>query len=125
MSETSANTRRFASCVIVCSFTTYDSTTDEDMFGDLLRHEPMGLNPCSDSINDLLMVWEPTQLVPRASQCSATVQPRTHALSGKKKRWTRCSEMRNLFQEDPQRPGHALKIEIKNKSGKIVRKIRW
>ena len=25
--------------------------------------EPMGLNPCSDSIDDLLMVWELTQLV--------------------------------------------------------------
>ena len=34
--------------------------TDEDMFGDLLRDEPMGLNPCSDSIDDLLMVREPT-----------------------------------------------------------------
>ena len=40
--------------------------TDEDMFGDLLRDEPMGLNPCSDSIDDLLMVWEQTQLVPGA-----------------------------------------------------------
>ena len=36
------------------------ASTDEDMFGDLLRDEPMGLNPCSDSIDDLLMVHEPT-----------------------------------------------------------------
>ena len=28
--------------------------TDEDMFGDLLRDEPMGLNPCSDSIDDFI-----------------------------------------------------------------------
>ena len=26
--------------------------TDEDMLGDLLRDEPIGLNPCSDSIDD-------------------------------------------------------------------------
>ena len=49
--------------------------TEEDMFDDLLRDEPMGLNPCSDSIDDFLMVREPTQLVPGASQLSATVQP--------------------------------------------------
>ena len=42
--------------------------TDEDMFGDLLRDEPMGLNPCSDSIEELLMAGEPMQLVPGASQ---------------------------------------------------------
>ena len=75
--------------------------TDKDMFGDLLRDEPIGLNHCSDSIDDLLMVRELTQLVSRASQCSATVQPRTHALSGKKEQWTRCSDVRSLFQEDP------------------------
>ena len=46
---------------------------DEDMFGDLLQDEPMGLNLCSDSIDDLLVVWEPMQLVPGASQCSAIV----------------------------------------------------
>ena len=45
------------------------------MFGDLLRDEPMGLNPCSDSIDDLLMVRERMQLVPGASQGSAIVQP--------------------------------------------------
>ena len=44
--------------------------TDEDMSGDLLRDEPMGLNPCSDSIDNLLMVLEPTQLMPGASQRS-------------------------------------------------------
>ena len=32
------------------------ASMDEDMFGDLLRDEPMGLNPCSDSIDNLLMV---------------------------------------------------------------------
>ena len=59
--------------------------TNEDMFGDLLRDEPMGLlNPCSDSFDDLLMVREPTQLVPGASQHSATVQPHMRALLGKK-----------------------------------------
>ena len=29
-----------------------------------------------------------------------------------------------MFQEDPQRPGHPLKIENKNKAGKVVHKIR-
>ena len=29
-----------------------------------------------------------------------------------------------MFQEDPQRPGHPLKIETKNKAGKVVDKIR-
>ena len=57
---------------------------DEDMFGDLLRDQPMGLNPCSDSIDDLLMVREPTQLVPGASQRSVIVQPHTHGVLGKK-----------------------------------------
>ena len=32
--------------------------TDENMFGDLLRDEPMGLNPCNGSIDNLLMVQE-------------------------------------------------------------------
>ena len=98
--------------------------TEEDMFDDLLRDEPMGLNPCSDSIDDFLMVREPTQLVPGASQLSATVQPPTRAVSGKKEQWIRCSEVRSLFQEDPQRLGHPLKIETKNKAGKVVHKIR-
>ena len=98
--------------------------TDEDMFGDLLRDEPMGLNPCSDSIDDLLMVREPTQLVSGASQRSVTVQPHTRGVLGKKEQWTRCSEVRSLFQEDPQRPGHPLKIETKNKAGKVIHKIR-
>lgn len=84
----------------------------------------MGLNPCSDSIDDFLMVREPTQLVPGASQLSATVQPPTRAVSGKKEQWIRCSEVRSLFQEDPQRLGHPLKIETKNKAGKVVHKIR-
>ena len=57
---------------------------DEDMFGDLLRDQPIGLNPCSDSIDNLLMLRELTQLVPGVSQCSAAVQPRTRALLGKK-----------------------------------------
>ena len=94
------------------------------MFGDLLRDEHMGLNLCSDSIDDLLMVWEPTQLVPRALQCLATVQPRMHALLRKKEQWTRCSKVRSLFQEDPQRPENPLNIETKNKAGKVVHKIR-
>ena len=98
--------------------------TDEDMFGDLRRDKTMGLKPCSDSIDDLLMVREPAQLVPGASQRSATVQPLTHVLLGKKGQWIRCSEVRSLFQEDPQRPGNPLKIETKNKAGKVVHKIR-
>ena len=55
--------------------TTFDATMDEDMFNDLLRDEPMGLNPCNDSIDDWLMVWEPIQLLSWASQCSATMHP--------------------------------------------------
>ena len=98
--------------------------TEEDMFGDLLRDEPMGLNPCSDSIDDLLMVQELTQPVPGASQCSVIVQPHTRGVLGKKEQWTRCSEVHSLFQEDPQRPGHPLKIETKNKAGNVVHKIR-
>ena len=47
--------------------------TDEDMFVDLLRDEPMGLNPCSEFIDNLLVVRKPTQLVSRASQRSAIV----------------------------------------------------
>ena len=78
---------------------------DENMFGDLLRDEPMGLNPCSDSIDDLLMVQELMQPVLGASQRLAIMQPHTCALLGKKEQWTRCSEVRSLFQEDPQRPG--------------------
>ena len=31
--------------------------TDGDLFGDLLRDEPMGFNPYNDSIDDLLVVW--------------------------------------------------------------------
>ena len=84
----------------------------------------MGLNPCNDSIDDLLMVREPTQLVPRASQRSATMQPHMHGVLGKKEQWTRCSEVGNLFQEDPHRLGHPLKIETNNKAGKVVHKIR-
>ena len=57
---------------------------DKDMFGDLLRDEPMGLNPCSASIDDSLMVREPTQLVPGASQRSMTVQLHTRGVLGKK-----------------------------------------
>ena len=56
--------------------------TDKDIFSDLLCDEPMGLNPCSDSIDDLLMVQELTQLVPKASQCSAIVQPHTRGVLG-------------------------------------------
>ena len=99
--------------------------TDEDMFGDLLHDEPMGLSPCSDSIDDLLMVRELMQLVPGTSLPSAIVHPRTHALSGKKQQWNRYSEVCNLFQEDPRRLGHPLKIETKNRAGKVVPKIRY
>ena len=84
----------------------------------------MGLNPCSDSIDDLLMVRELMQLVSRASQCSVIVQPHTRGVLGKKEQWTRCLEVCSLFQKDPQRPGHTLKIETKNKAGKAVHKIR-
>ena len=64
------------SCVIVYSFTPLSTApTDEDMFGGLLRDEPMELNPCNDSIDDLLMVREPMQLVPGGSNRLATVQP--------------------------------------------------
>ena len=78
---------------------------EEDMFDDLLCDEPMGLNPCSDSIEDFLMVRELMQLVPRASQLSAIVQTPTHVVSGKKEQWNQCLEVRSLFQEDPQRLG--------------------
>ena len=61
--------------------------TDEDMFGDLLRDEPMGLNPCCDSIDDLLMVRELMQLVPGTSQCSAIVQPHTRGVLGQTEQW--------------------------------------
>ena len=47
--------------------------TDEDMFGDLLCDEPIGLNPCSDSIDDLLTMGEPAQMVSGASQRSVKV----------------------------------------------------
>ena len=57
---------------------------EEDMFDDLLCDEPMGLNPCSDSIDDFLMMREAMQLVPRASQLSVIVQPPIRALLGKK-----------------------------------------
>ena len=99
--------------------------TDEDMFGDLLHDEPMGLNPCTDSIDGLLMVQEPTQLVSGASQRSATVQSHTRGVLGKKEQWTRCLEVPSLFQEDPQRSGNPLKIEIKNKVPKVIHKIRY
>ena len=46
------------------------------------------------------------------------------ALLGEKEQWTRCSEVRSLFQEDPQRLGHPLKIETNNKAGKVVHKIK-
>ena len=35
------------------------TTTEEDIFDDLLRDDPIGLNPCSDFIDDFLMVREP------------------------------------------------------------------
>ena len=53
--------------------------TDEDMFGDLLRDEPMGLNPCNDSIDDLSEVREPALLVSGAAQRSGPVLARTRA----------------------------------------------
>ena len=43
------------------------------------------------------MVREPTQLVYGASQRSATVQPQERGVLGKKKQWTRCSEVRSLL----------------------------
>lgn len=38
--------------------------------------------------------------------------------------WTRSSQVRCLFEEDPHRAGHPLKHETTNKAGKVVYKIR-
>ena len=38
--------------------------------------------------------------------------------------WVRCSDVRVLFQEDPARPGHPLRVETVNKVGVCVLKIR-
>ena len=40
----------------------------------------IGLNQCSDLIDELLLVREMTQVAPRASQCSAVVLPFARAL---------------------------------------------
>ena len=87
------------------------------MFGDLLRDEPMGLNPCSDSIDDLLMVWEPMQLVSGASQRSATVQPHTRAVLGKKEQWTRCSEVAQFVPRRSTEAGAPIKDRDQEQSG--------
>lgn len=42
----------------------------------------------------------------------------------KKEEWGRSSEVRLLFEEDPQRRGHPSRIETTNKAGKVVYKIR-
>ena len=68
-----ANTGRFVAALLSATSPHLMAPMDEDMFGDLLRDEPVGLNPCSDSIDGLLMVRELTQLVPGASQRSLTV----------------------------------------------------
>ena len=57
---------------------------DEHIFGDLLWDEPIGLNACSDIIDDLLLVWKKTQLALGLSQCSAIVLPFVQALCVKK-----------------------------------------
>ena len=54
--------------------------TDEDKFGDLPCDEPMGLKPCSYSIDDFLVVRDPMPLVPKASQRFVIVQPHMCAL---------------------------------------------
>ena len=38
--------------------------------------------------------------------------------------WNRSSEVRTLFEGDPARPGHPLCVEIENKLGDCVLKIR-
>ena len=43
---------------------------DKHILGDLLWDEPIGLNACSDSIDNLLAVWETRQLVLGVSRCS-------------------------------------------------------
>ena len=97
--------------------------TDKDMFGDLLRDEPMGLNPCNDLIDELLLVRKMTQVAPEASQCSAIVLPFVQALPIKKEQWTPCQEVRSFLKEDPHRPRQPLEIEMKNKAGMVVQKI--
>ena len=121
VSEASANVGRVVNCIIVCNFTTFDGIYGWTYVWWSAAWWTHAVTP----LTTYWMVWEPTQLVPRASQRSATVQPHTCALSGKKEQWTRCWEVRSLFQEDPQRLGHPLKIETKNKAGKVVHKIRF
>ena len=58
------------------------------------------------------------------SQCSALVLHFVRVLPIKKEQWTPCQEVRNLFKEDPHRPGQPLEIETKNKVGMVVQKIR-
>ena len=47
--------------------------TEKNILYDLLWDEPVGVNPSNDTIEELLVVWELMQLVPRASQHSATM----------------------------------------------------
>ena len=79
--ESPADTARFVSYSVSNSSTTIDNTCGRNVFDDLLRDEPEGLNLCEDFIDDLLMVHKLTQLVPGASQRSAIMQPCTCALT--------------------------------------------
>ena len=84
----------------------------------------IALNQCNDLINELLLVWEITQVVLEASQCSAIVLPFVRALSITKEQCTPFQEVRSFLKEDPHRPGQPLEIETKNKAGMVVQNIR-
>ena len=49
---------------------------------------------------------------------------RQHAVTVKREGWVHCSDVRVLFQEDPARLGHPLRVETVNKAGICVLKIR-
>ena len=49
---------------------------------------------------------------------------RTSGPPVKREGWVRASDVRVLFEEDPNRPGHPLRVETINKSGACVLKIR-
>ena len=57
---------------------------DEDICGDLLWYEPIRWNPCSDSIDDLLLVWDTMQLVLGVLKCSGIGCPSCEQFALKK-----------------------------------------
>ena len=72
---------------------------EEAVFGEVLWDEPIGLNACSDSIGDLVLVWQATQLVLGVSQCSTVGLPFARVLCAKKEQWTRCSWCTGFFEK--------------------------